>query len=158
MSARLLLFTLSLLTGAIAPAAPPFAQVGEHLRGEEQGDCTFSLPDREAFLTLGPGSLAIVAEGGHDVSLQQGSACIQPLRASLYGIQTADIHRRANARIESADGGTIKLTFHANHDVLVTVTGGTALVSLPGWPGTRRSLADGASLLLPAEAVKIPAD
>ncbi len=147
-----------LLAAATVPENHPTARVGEDLRGGESDSRTYWLPDREALLTLGPGSIAVVAEGGHDISLNQGSARIEPRRADMYGIQTADIKRRANARIESTDGGVISLTIRANHDVHVSVTGGTAVATLPGWPGARRALADGASLVLPADAEKIPAD
>ena len=158
MSIRSLVLGWIGFTAVIAAAGPPTARVGEVLRSGDKTELHLTLPDQDATLTLAPDSVAVLAEGGHDLSLNQGSAQIRPLRASLFGIQTADIGRRANARIESADGGTIALRLEANHDVIVSVTGGTAQVSLLGWPGAHRVLPEGTSLRLPAEAEKIPAD
>ncbi len=156
MRTEMILSLLWLLTATVPvpEATRPVAVVGKELRSEAGRDLEVWLPDRSAILKLGPNSRAVVAEGGHEVSLSSGSASIHPVQADLFGIQTADIRRHANARIEGADGGVISLQILPNHDARFSCQGGKARISLPGWPGPTRSLEDGEHLVIPAAAEK----
>ncbi len=159
MRVEMLLSLFCLLLAMATPepdAERSIAKVGELLRVEGRTEREFWLPDRAAVLKLAPGSRAVAAEGGHDVSLYGGSARIEPRRAEFFSLQTADVKRRANVRIEGEDGAVLSLSMRVNHDVRVSVEGGKALVMLAGWPGANRVLNDGAALLIPAAAEKLP--
>ena len=136
---------------AIDPAAPRIVRIGQELQTTLDQHLMVQLPDGSGHLELGPGSRVIVCEGGHEFSLSQGSVTLRPSTPAWFALQTADLKRRAEVRLEGAEGGVLRLELLPNHDVKVH-SEKPARVLLAGWPGTQRLLAPGETRLISALA------